>query len=43
MVNHLFFQIVPFMKQCGKKGTAAQATCDNIIWRRKDVICMPEN
>jgi hypothetical protein len=32
------------MRQCEKKyGTASQATHDNIIWRIKDAICMPDN
>jgi hypothetical protein len=28
-----FSEIVPFIRYCGKRGTARQATDGNIIWR----------
>jgi hypothetical protein len=36
-------EIVPFMIQCEKKGTARQATDYNRKRQRKVAICMPDN
>ena len=36
-------KIVPFMRYCGKLGTAGQVKDDSVTWHRKKAICMPEN
>ena len=36
MFSTVFPEVVPFMRQCGKKyGGAGEATDDNIIWRMR--------
>jgi hypothetical protein len=40
MFKKIFPDIVLLVRQCGKYGTARQATDDNVIWCRKVAVFM---
>jgi hypothetical protein len=43
MFNTIFPKIVPLWDNMEKYGTARQATHDNLMRRKKDGICIPDN
>jgi hypothetical protein len=49
-IKHTLYSIYMFLENRAayettwkKYGKARQATNDNITWRRKDALCMPDN